>query len=186
MVEDTIDDMVKNFEQQLSQQGLTLENFLGMSQTTQESLREQYRESAIRRIERSLVLGELYKAEELAVNDTHISSEVKNRANQLSRGDERMRDLFEQYLGGAQARRDIALDLMTRQTYARLAAIARGEEPPIGPAPEPEPEPAVEEAPAEEAPVAIAEAEETAGDAEAAAEHEQAAEEDKQEAEAGE
>ena len=139
MIEDYIDDMVKNFEQQLSQQGLTLENFLSMTHTTREALREQYRESAKRGLKRSLVLSELFNAEELAIQDAHISSEVRSRAIQLSRGNEQMRELFEQYLGGAQARRDIGLELMTRHTYNRLAAIARGEEPPTGPEPEPEP-----------------------------------------------
>ena len=169
MIEDYIDDMVKNFEQQLSQQGLTLENFLSMTHTTQEALREQYRESAQRGLKRSLVLSELFNAEELAIQEAHISSEVKSRAIQLSRGNEQMRELFEQYLGGTQARRDIGLELMTRHTYNRLAAIARGEEPPTGPEPEPEPEPepvveaaAIEEPVVEAADVAEAEAAESA------------------------
>lgn len=54
--------------------------------------------------------------------------------------------------------RDLAIDLMTRQSYDRLIAIAKGEEPPIGPVPEPEaPEPEAPEARAEEPAAAAAE-----------------------------
>jgi trigger factor len=156
MVEDQIAHMLEDFKHQLSQQGMTLENFLKLSNTTEEDVRNRYRESAEKRIKRSLVLGELFQAEKLEVKEAHVTQAVKERAHELSRGNDQMRELFEQYLSST-GLRDLAIDLMTRQSYDRLIAIAKGEEPPIGPVAETvtEPEVAAPEAQSEE-PVAEA------------------------------
>ncbi len=135
MVEDTIDDMIKRFEQQLGQQGMDLDTFLKMRQIEMDALRADYHEPAIGRLKRSLLLGELAKAEQLELDNRAVDKAVRDRAAQMADGNEEFQKIFEQYLGGAQGRRDLGIELMTQQAYDRLVAIARGEEPEIGPVP---------------------------------------------------
>lgn len=135
MLEDFIDDMVHNFELTLRQQGLQLQDYLKLSQMDEDALRQDFRESAINRLKHSLVLRELVRQEELDVDDAAVTQEIKARSARFGRGDQTMQDAMEQFLSREQSRRDIAADIMTQRAYQRLVAIARGEEPPIGPPP---------------------------------------------------
>ena len=135
MVEDYIDDMIQSFEQTLRRQRLTLQDYLKFNQMDEAKLREDYREPAIARLKRSLVLGELVKAQQLGVDDAALDQAAKERSAQLSLGDESMQAFFEQYYGGEQARRDLAIDVITQRVYQRLVEIGRGENPPLGPTP---------------------------------------------------
>jgi trigger factor len=131
MVEEAIDDQVRSFEQTLRQRKLTLQDFLKFSRMDEKALREQYRQPAIARLKRSLLLGELVKVENLDVDDATLDQEVKERSARLSDGNEEMRTFFEQYLGGERGRRDLAVDLITQRAYRRIAEIGKGENPPI-------------------------------------------------------
>ncbi|MBN2471144.1 MAG: trigger factor [Anaerolineae bacterium] len=135
MIEETIDDMIQNFENQLAQQGLDLETYLKFSQIDQETLRKDYRESAEVRLKRSLALGELVNAEELALDDRAISQVIRQQAIQFSNGNPEIQQIFEEYLSKGDGRRDIALRLLTEQALSRIVAIGKGEEPPTGPVP---------------------------------------------------
>lgn len=190
MVEEYIDDAIKQLEGQAKQQGIEIDMLLQFRQITMEDLREEYREAAITRLERSLVLGELVRAEELEVDERAINKAVKDRAKAMSYGNDELATQFETYLNAPQARQDISVEVLSQQAIERMMAIAKGEEPEVGPIPFVEEE--EEEVPAAEAVVeeTIAEgeeapvAEETASDetVEEPAE-EPAAEEDEPEAE---
>ncbi len=146
MIDEHVDDLLHNLEHQLSRQGLDLPTFLRIRQMTEDQLRQEYREPAIARLKRSLVLREFVRREGLAVDGRAVDQEVKARAASLSRGNEQIRQIFEEYLGKEQSRLDISLELLTQQALERIAAIGRGENPDSGPVPFVEPQPAEQEA----------------------------------------
>lgn len=158
MVDEYIDDLLHDLEQQLQRQGLDLTAFLNMRQITLEQLREEYRETAIARLKRALVLREFVEREGLEVDGRAIDQEVKSRAASLSRGNEQIREIFEELLNKDQGRRNISLQMLTQQALERIAAIGRGENPETGPVPFVEPEAAPEETPAAEGEGAASEA----------------------------
>ncbi|GAB4570505.1 MAG: trigger factor [Anaerolineae bacterium] len=146
MVEETIDDMIHSFEHDLSRQGLDLQTYLKFSQMTEEALRNDFRETARMRLKRALVLGKLVKAEDMELDSRHIDRAIRDRAIQLSNGNDDLRKLFEQYLGNAEGRRSIANEILTQHAFDRIVAIGKGENPPTGPVPFVEEEVAEEEA----------------------------------------
>jgi trigger factor len=152
MIDETIDEMVASFEQQLQQQGMDLNTFLTMRQWEEADLRNEYREPAASRIKRSLVLGEIVNVEALELDPRAIDRAVKDRAAQYANGNEEIQKIFEDYLGNPQGRSSLGVELLTQQAYDRMIAIAKGEEPEVGPIPyEEEDEPEVEDDAANEA-----------------------------------
>ena len=72
MLEERIDDMLRDLDGQLQQQGMNLENYMRITGTTKESLQEQYRDSATDSLKRTLVLRELVQAQNIEMGDEQI------------------------------------------------------------------------------------------------------------------
>ncbi len=155
VVEDYLDDLLEEIDQNMRQQGLPLKEYLTIAGRTEEDLRSEYRERAIWRAERALGLGELVRREELGVTAEDVEAEI-DRISQMWGGEDASR--FRQYLTTDQSRNNISNQLVSDRVLGRLVAIAKGENPPVGPdQPEPETEPEAEPAGAAEDTEATAE-----------------------------
>lgn len=131
VVDDYLDDIIRDLEQNvLSQQGLKLEHFLTMTGQSEEEFREGYRESAVRRAERSLALGELVRQEELAADESDIDQRIEAMIESM--GGEERAGQFRQFFGSEQSRYNISNQVATDRAMERLVAIAKGENPPVG------------------------------------------------------
>ncbi|MBN1965537.1 MAG: trigger factor [Anaerolineae bacterium] len=135
MIEQYIDDMVESFTNNLKRQGMSLQDYLALNQLTDKALRDDFRETAIDRLKTSLVLGEIVHVEQLDVDDVAIDAEVRARSRAFSDNEQLQEQIMQFLSSNAESRRDIALNLMTQRAYDRIAAIAKGEEPPVGPPP---------------------------------------------------
>ena len=135
LLQDYLGDLLEEFDRSLRQQGLTLQDFIKITGQSEEQISQQFRPRAVERAERALALGKLVDEEELAVSDEDIEAEVDAMANALG-GDQAGR--FKQFLMSDQSRLNIANRLATSRATGRLVAIARGENPPKGPAPQDE------------------------------------------------
>jgi len=96
MIEHEIDHMVQEYSQQLRLQGLTLEQYLEITNTTNEQLRENFRETAEKRVRQSLVLEAVAKQENIEVTEEEIEAELQKWADQFQRSLEEIKELFEQ------------------------------------------------------------------------------------------
>lgn len=96
MIEHEIDHMVEDYGQQLRLQGLTLEAYLEITNTTMEQLRENFKETAEKRVRQSLVLEAVAKQENIEVTDEEIDAELQKWADQFQRSLDEMREIFEQ------------------------------------------------------------------------------------------
>lgn len=130
LVQDYITDFVKSLEQNIRRQGLKLEDWLRITHQTQDDLREQYRQAAVARAERALVLSEFVRQEHLTVSADEIDSEI----DQLSKafGSDEQAEQFKQFFASDQSRFNIQNDLLTDRAMVQLAGIAKGENPPVG------------------------------------------------------
>jgi hypothetical protein len=67
--------------------------------------------------------------EQLSVSVDDVNAEI---ARMVSSVDSEQATWFQQFLSTPQSRQNIGADLMTNRAVKRLAAIARGENPPVG------------------------------------------------------
>ncbi|HXF70679.1 MAG TPA: trigger factor [Thermoflexus sp.] len=138
MLEEEIDDLVRDLQNALERRGGNLEAYLKERNQTLEELREEFRPQAERRIRRGLVLYQLAREEGLAVSEEAVEQEAKALRQRIQVSEEAWKQLQPEISSSIRSR------LLARQALERLVAIARGEV-------EATAAPVVEEAPAPEA-----------------------------------
>ncbi|MBY0755190.1 trigger factor [Clostridium sardiniense] len=87
MVEKEIDNMVKDLEARLSQQGLSLEQYMQFTGNTEEKMRSYMKENADKKVKADLVLEAIAKAEKIEATE----EEIKEKATEIAKmyaGDE--------------------------------------------------------------------------------------------------
>lgn len=80
MIEMQVQNIINDFATRISQQGLSMEQYMQFSGATIDSLKEQVRPDAIERIQSSLVLEEISKAENIEVSDEEVDQELERLA----------------------------------------------------------------------------------------------------------
>ena len=80
MIELEIDNMLKDFEQRLSYQGLNLDQYLKMIGKTEEEMKKEYEPQAIEAIKSRLVLEAIIKAEKIEASEKEIKAKMEEMA----------------------------------------------------------------------------------------------------------
>ncbi|RLL47944.1 trigger factor [Oceanobacillus piezotolerans] len=80
MVETELDQMLREFEQQLQMQGMTLEMYTQFAGQDKDALKEQMKEDAEKRVKTNLTLEAIAKAENLEVSEEDINAELEQMA----------------------------------------------------------------------------------------------------------
>lgn len=108
MIETQMNSMVNDFANRMSQQGLTLDQYMQFTGMTMDKLKEQVRPEAITRIQSSLVLEQIAKEENFEITEEDVMAEVEKMA--VSYGMEA--DKLKEYLGDAEKesmKKDLAM-----------------------------------------------------------------------------
>lgn len=87
MIMDEAERMLHRFVENLTQVGLTLENYLKTKQKTVEQLREEYKEAAEKTLKGELALAEIIKQEEISVSPEEIEEALQANPDEKSRED---------------------------------------------------------------------------------------------------
>ncbi len=77
MINDELDRMLKEYEQNLKMQGITLEQFYQFTNSNEDALKDQMREEALKRVTYRLMLEEIAKEEKIEISDKEAKEEVK-------------------------------------------------------------------------------------------------------------
>ena len=80
MVTEEIDRMLRQYEDNLKMQGLTLEQFYQFTNSDEAALKDQMKEEALNRVKARLLLEEVAKAEKLEISDEEADQEVEKLA----------------------------------------------------------------------------------------------------------
>ena len=80
MIDLEVDNMLKDFEQRLSYQGLNLEQYLKMIGKTEEEMRKEYEPQAIEAIKSRLVLEAIIKAEKIEASEEEVKEKLEEMA----------------------------------------------------------------------------------------------------------
>ncbi|OGO17929.1 MAG: trigger factor [Chloroflexi bacterium RBG_16_48_8] len=123
LLQQEMNDMLKELEDRLRMQKLSIDDYLKVENKTEEELIEELRPKAEERLKRALVLGELVSAENIEVNDADIEAEIDRIMEHFKDRSDQTRKLFD----NPESRHRIALDLLSDKAIKRLIAIAAGE-----------------------------------------------------------
>ncbi len=123
LLDEEINDMLRDLDQRLKMQKLSLSDYLKIEQKSQEDLKSEIEPRAREQLKRSLMLGEVVKAEELQVSEDEVDAEVESTLSRFPEQTEKIQQLFNHPI----QRRRIANDKLTEKTIQRLILIARGE-----------------------------------------------------------
>ena len=80
MVDNQARSMIDDFANRISQQGLSMEQYMQFSGTTVDQMLEQMKPEALKRIQSTLVLEEIVKKENIQISEEDIDAEVERMA----------------------------------------------------------------------------------------------------------
>ena len=121
-VEQEIDRFIAEQERDLSQNRMSLEDYLRISKKSRDEFREELRPVASGQVARSIVISKVAEAEDIAVSDEEIDGEVAEMVMGAGEQGEALKKLFQ----SAEARQSLERMLVSRKTIERLVEIASG------------------------------------------------------------
>jgi trigger factor len=129
MVEDQITASIERIKGQLTEQGQEYETYLKVRGIDAAKLREQNKPQAEIAITRSVVMYELAQAESITVERKEMENEAMSTLNELMRyvTPDRFKRMSKDRNFISQLSRNASVDVLSRKTFERLNAIARGE-----------------------------------------------------------
>ena len=113
MIEEEIDRILKQYEENLKMQGITLEMFYQFTNSDEQALRDQMKEEAENRVTYRLMLEEIAKEEKIEVTDEEAETEAINLATKYQMD----KDEFLKLFGGLDM---VKYDLKMRQALEVL------------------------------------------------------------------
>ncbi|MGL4818913.1 MAG: trigger factor [Bacilli bacterium] len=94
MITREVDGMVRDFENRIKQQGLTLELYFQFTNSNEEALREQMNEEAAARVRQNLTLEAIAKAENIVPSDADVDAEFEKLGALYNMDKEQVRTFF--------------------------------------------------------------------------------------------
>lgn len=113
MIEEEIDRMLKQYEENLNMQGITLEQFYKFTNSDEKALRDQMKEEAGKRVKFRLMLEEIAKAEKFDMSDKDAEKEAEELASKY----QMTKDEFLKQFGGLEM---VKYDYKMRQAMETL------------------------------------------------------------------
>jgi trigger factor len=124
MVQERIEELLKDLDGNLRQQGFTLDAYQKATGLTKDNLYAMYQPQAETNLKRTLVLGELLTAEQLTVTE----DDIETRANEMIESiKSENRDSLRKFLKSSAQRSRILNNMLYERVMDRLVQIGRGE-----------------------------------------------------------
>ncbi len=130
MVDEQVRRMADDFTRNIESQGLTVEQYMQFTGMTADQLLDQMRPEALKRIQNSLVLEAIAKAENIQISEEHLDEEIAKMAKQYKMEPDKFKDLMGDY-EKEQMKNDLAIqaavDLIT-DAAVEVETAAKAEE----------------------------------------------------------
>ena len=94
MIEEQARRIMDDFAARMQQQGITMEQYMQFTGMTREQMLEQSRPEALRRIQNSLVLEAVAKAEGIEISDERVDEEITKMAEQYKMEPEKLKGMI--------------------------------------------------------------------------------------------
>jgi trigger factor len=127
MLEDEVEQVIRNLQNRLSQQNLDMDLYLKTRAMDMDGLREEVRPTAETRLKKSLVLYELAQAEKVEVGSDEVQTETIRTLDFLTRSlSKKEAKKLSNENSVRNVMNNIMADLLARKAMERLRAIASG------------------------------------------------------------
>lgn len=127
-VEAEIDGMMEQFKQQITRSGWTWEDYIKLQGGSDEKMREDFRDSAVKSLERRLVLRQLLVDENLTVEEADVEAAVEERLSGFG-DNEDLRKSMGDYFRTGYGFDMISSEILMDKAYSRIKLILAGEAP---------------------------------------------------------
>lgn len=94
MINNEVENMLRDFDNRLRSQGMNLEMYLSFSGQTVDDMRAQMKDDAQKRVRNNLVLEQIAKAEEIKVTEEDVDKELAEMAEAYKRTPEEIRNIL--------------------------------------------------------------------------------------------
>ena len=94
MIKDELERMIKQYEENLKMQGITLEQFFKFTNSDENALKDQMNPEALKRIKERLLLEEIKKAEKIEVTEAEAIKEAEDLAKKYNMEKDEFLKLF--------------------------------------------------------------------------------------------
>ena len=116
MIDTQVNQMAQDFAQRIQQQGLSMEQYFQFTGMTAESMMEELRPQAVKRIETRLVLEAIAKAENIEITDERIDEELAKMAEAYKMEVEKLKEFM-----GENEKEQLKMDLAVQDAVTFLA-----------------------------------------------------------------
>ncbi len=120
MVDSQVNQMLQEYAQQLSYQGLSLEQYMQFTGMTVDVMREQLKPEALRRIQSRLVLEAIVNAENITFTDEEMDEEIKTMAENYQMELDKLKELI-----GDNEKDSIGMDIKVKKAVDLIVAEAK-------------------------------------------------------------
>ena len=122
-----LDQMMNEFSQNMAQQGLSMQQYLQFTGMNMAQFREQARPDALSRIQSSLVLEALAKAEGLVASDEDVEEELKKMADSYKMELDKVKELVDESQR-ENMKKDLAIQKAVDLIYDNVREVEKKEE----------------------------------------------------------
>ncbi len=116
-----IDDLVESFKNQVARSDWEWEDFVKIQGNTEESIREDFRETAIERLERRLVLQQFIIDEKIAVDADDIEATIEERVSKYD--DAALKESIGNYFRSGYGFEMMSSEILMDKVYERITAV---------------------------------------------------------------
>ena len=120
MIEQQQNQMLQEYAQQLSYQGLSLEQYMQFTGMTPDVMKEQIKPQALKRIQSRLVLEAVVAAEGIQVSDEEFDAEMKKMAEAYQMEEDKLKELM-----GDREKESITLDIAVQKAVELIVNEAK-------------------------------------------------------------
>ena len=124
MIDNRIEDMIKEFGYRLSSQGLNMEQYMQITGTTVDSFKEQFKDQATAQVKSNLVLEKIAKVENIEVTDEDLEAELAQMAEMYGMELDKVKTLV-----GDNEKESMKEDIKLKKAVAIIAENAKAEKP---------------------------------------------------------
>ena len=108
MINTQVENMVDDFARRIQSQGLSMEQYMQFTGATVDSLKEQMKPQAVKRIESRLVLEKVAEAENIQISDEKLDEELAKMAEMYKMELDKFKELVGEY-EKEQMKKDLAV-----------------------------------------------------------------------------
>ena len=98
MVDDEVTHMLEHFKEHIMMQGITIEQFYQLTNSSEDKLREEYKDEALKRIKNRLIIEKIIEVEKIEVTDEEVEAKVEEIANKYNMTKEEVKKQYDNNL----------------------------------------------------------------------------------------